>query len=128
MEARPDPLLELLLQTSKAVLLHLDDADRLQQIAGESAWIQWLSERSLPQVGASLAAVLHLLFDDVQAGRILNQHHALRAEPAPATPTGLAAAAHLLARGETPLVLEAGDAVGASIRQWAHVRFFSPWK
>jgi thioredoxin reductase len=45
-----------------------------------------------------------------------------------AGPVGLAAAAHLLARGETPLVLEAGDAVGASIRQWGHVRFFSPWK
>ncbi|MGI9149036.1 MAG: FAD-dependent oxidoreductase [Chloroflexota bacterium] len=45
-----------------------------------------------------------------------------------AGPVGLAAAAHLLARGETPLVLEAGPAVGASIRQWGHVRFFSPWK
>jgi thioredoxin reductase len=45
-----------------------------------------------------------------------------------AGPVGLAAAAHLLARGETPLVLEAGAAVGGSIRQWQHVRFFSPWK
>src|SRR6266849_2474518 len=45
-----------------------------------------------------------------------------------AGPIGLAAAAHLLARGETPLVLEAGDAVGAAIRPWRHVRFFSPWK
>ena len=45
-----------------------------------------------------------------------------------AGPVGLAAAAHLLARGETPLVLEAGKGVGASIRQWRHVKFFSPWK
>lgn len=45
-----------------------------------------------------------------------------------AGPVGLAAAAHLLARGETPLVLEAGEEVGANIRQWAHVRLFSPWK
>lgn len=45
-----------------------------------------------------------------------------------AGPVGLAAAAHLLARGETPLLLEAGEAVGASIRKWSHVRFFSPWK
>jgi thioredoxin reductase len=45
-----------------------------------------------------------------------------------AGPVGLAAAAHLIERGETPLVLEAGDAVGASFRQWRHVRFFSPWK
>ncbi len=44
-----------------------------------------------------------------------------------AGPVGLAAAAHLLARGETPIVLEAGDAVGHAIRQWAHVRMFSPW-
>ncbi|MFL5496685.1 MAG: FAD-dependent oxidoreductase [Gemmatimonadales bacterium] len=45
-----------------------------------------------------------------------------------AGPIGLAAAAHLVARGETPLVLEAGDAVGASVREWGHVRLFSPWK
>jgi glycine/D-amino acid oxidase-like deaminating enzyme len=45
-----------------------------------------------------------------------------------AGPIGLVAAAHLIARGETPLVLEAGEAAGASIRQWAHVRLFSPWK
>jgi glycine/D-amino acid oxidase-like deaminating enzyme len=45
-----------------------------------------------------------------------------------AGPIGLSAAAHLLARGETPLVLEAGAAVGANVAQWGHVRFFSPWK
>ena len=45
-----------------------------------------------------------------------------------AGPIGLAAAAHLLEKGETPIVLEAGPAVGASIREWGHVRLFSPWK
>ena len=45
-----------------------------------------------------------------------------------AGPVGLAAAAHLIERGETPLVLEAGPAVGASIRRWGHVRMFSPWR
>ena len=45
-----------------------------------------------------------------------------------AGPVGLAAAAHLVSRNETPLVLEAGSAVGASVRQWGHVRVFSPWK
>ncbi len=45
-----------------------------------------------------------------------------------AGPVGLAAAAHLLARGLTPLVLEAGSSVGAGMRQWAHVRMFSPWE
>lgn len=45
-----------------------------------------------------------------------------------AGPVGLAAAAQLLERGITPLVLEAGDSAGASVREWAHVRFFSPWR
>lgn len=45
-----------------------------------------------------------------------------------AGPIGLAAAAHLLQRGITPLVLEAGDGPGAGIAAWGHVRVFSPWK
>lgn len=45
-----------------------------------------------------------------------------------AGPVGLAAAAHLLERGLTPLVLEAGDSPGAGMLRWAHVRMFSPWK
>jgi thioredoxin reductase len=45
-----------------------------------------------------------------------------------AGPIGLAAAAHLLARGIEPVVLEAGAAVGASVREWGHVRVFSPWE
>jgi hypothetical protein len=45
-----------------------------------------------------------------------------------AGPVGLAAAAHLVRRGQRVVVLEAGDTVGANVAQWAHVRFFSPWK
>ena len=45
-----------------------------------------------------------------------------------AGPVGLAAAAHLVSRGETPIVLEAGEQVGATVRQWGHVRVFSPWR
>ena len=45
-----------------------------------------------------------------------------------AGPVGLAAAAHLLERGLDPLVLEAGDQVGAAVREWGHVRLFSPWE
>ncbi|MBX7444881.1 MULTISPECIES: FAD-dependent oxidoreductase [unclassified Arthrobacter] len=45
-----------------------------------------------------------------------------------AGPVGLAAAAHLLERGLEPLILEAGPAVGAAIREWGHVRVFSTWK
>jgi thioredoxin reductase len=45
-----------------------------------------------------------------------------------AGPVGLAAAAHLVERGETPLVLEAGQTVGASMLAWGHVQLFSPWR
>lgn len=45
-----------------------------------------------------------------------------------AGPVGLAAAAHLAERGLDFLVLEAGDAVGAAISEWGHVRLFSPWR
>jgi thioredoxin reductase len=45
-----------------------------------------------------------------------------------AGPVGLAAAAHALERGLTPVVLEAGAASGHAIRQWSHVRMFSPWE
>ena len=42
-----------------------------------------------------------------------------------AGPVGFAAVAHPLERGETPLVLEAGPSVGATVRQRSHVRMFS---
>jgi hypothetical protein len=45
-----------------------------------------------------------------------------------AGPVGLAAAAHLVSRGLEPLVFEAGSEVGASVRDWGHVRVFSPWR
>ncbi|WP_420405161.1 NAD(P)-binding domain-containing protein [Nisaea sp.] len=44
-----------------------------------------------------------------------------------AGPVGLAAAAQLTERGLPFLLLEAGDKVGAAIREWGHVRLFSPW-
>jgi thioredoxin reductase len=45
-----------------------------------------------------------------------------------AGPIGLAAAAHLVLKGETPVIFEAGPTVGASVRKWGHVRIFSPWQ
>jgi hypothetical protein len=45
-----------------------------------------------------------------------------------AGPVGLAAAAHVIERGMTPVVLEAGPEAGHSIRQWRHVQLFSPWE
>jgi hypothetical protein len=45
-----------------------------------------------------------------------------------AGPIGLSAAANLLEQGLTPIVFEQGDTVGAAVRQWAHIRLFSPWQ
>jgi len=45
-----------------------------------------------------------------------------------AGPIGLAAAAHLIERGETPIIFEMGDEVAANVRSWQHVRVFSPWQ
>jgi len=45
-----------------------------------------------------------------------------------AGPVGLAAAAHLAERGIPFIVLEAGAGPAASIREWGHVRLFSPWR
>ncbi|GAA2637641.1 NAD(P)-binding domain-containing protein [Streptomyces vastus] len=44
-----------------------------------------------------------------------------------AGPIGLAAAARLVERGLEPLVLESGPSAGTAVRDWAHVRLFSPW-
>jgi cation diffusion facilitator CzcD-associated flavoprotein CzcO len=45
-----------------------------------------------------------------------------------AGPVGLAAAAHLIERGLTSLILEAGSEVGANLATYRHVRLFSPWQ
>ena len=43
-------------------------------------------------------------------------------------PVGLAAAAHLVSRGLSVKVYEAGPAVGCNLRDWGHVRVFTPWR
>lgn len=45
-----------------------------------------------------------------------------------AGPVGLAAAAHLHERNLPFTVLEAGATPAAAVRQWGHVRVFSPWR
>jgi hypothetical protein len=45
-----------------------------------------------------------------------------------AGPVGLAALAELRRRGLDAIVLEAGPDAGHAVRQWAHVRMFSPWR
>lgn len=44
-----------------------------------------------------------------------------------AGPVGLAATAHLLECGLPVRLYEAGDTIAANIRDWGHVRLFSPW-
>jgi cation diffusion facilitator CzcD-associated flavoprotein CzcO len=43
-------------------------------------------------------------------------------------PVGLAAAAHFLACGVPVKVYEAGSEVGSNVRDWGHVRVFTPWR
>jgi cation diffusion facilitator CzcD-associated flavoprotein CzcO len=43
-------------------------------------------------------------------------------------PVGLAAAAHLRARDLPVRLYEAGPAVGTKLRDWGHVRVFTPWR
>jgi len=45
-----------------------------------------------------------------------------------AGPVGLAAAAHLARRGLSFRIYEAGDTVAANLRDWGHVRVFTPWR
>ena len=44
-----------------------------------------------------------------------------------AGPIGLAAATHLRERGIEAVVVEAGATAGSAVREWSHVRLFSPW-
>ncbi len=43
-------------------------------------------------------------------------------------PVGLAAAANLVSRGLPVKVYEAGPEVGWNLRDWGHVRVFTPWR
>lgn len=45
-----------------------------------------------------------------------------------AGPIGLAAAAHLVERGQAVRVLEAGATAGAAMREWGHIKLFSTWQ
>jgi thioredoxin reductase len=45
-----------------------------------------------------------------------------------AGPVGLAAAAHLIERNIPVKVYEAGSSIATNVRDWGHVRLFSPWR
>ena len=44
-----------------------------------------------------------------------------------AGPQGLAAAAHLVERGEDVVVVERGQGAASAVSEWGHVRLFSAW-
>lgn len=58
----------------------------------------------------------------------MNKHSDLPVAVIGAGPVGLAAAAHLIARGIPVRLYEAGPTVAAHVRSWGHVRVFSPWR
>lgn len=43
-------------------------------------------------------------------------------------PVGLASLAHLVERHLPARLYEAGPSVAASVRNWGHVRLFTPWR
>jgi len=43
-------------------------------------------------------------------------------------PIGLAAAAHLVTKGESFVLFEAAAHIAGNVNQWSHVRVFSPWQ
>lgn len=43
-------------------------------------------------------------------------------------PVGLAAAAHLVSKGESFVLFEAAGQIAGNISSWSHVRVFSPWQ
>ncbi|QEK39204.1 NAD(P)-binding domain-containing protein [Candidatus Nesciobacter abundans] len=45
-----------------------------------------------------------------------------------AGPVGISAAVHLKIRGLNPIVFEKGSSVGHAMKEWGHVRVFTPWK
>lgn len=45
-----------------------------------------------------------------------------------AGPVGMAAAAHLVQQGLTPLIFEAGPSVASNLESYRQVRLFSPWR
>src|SRR5579863_9392687 len=79
--------------------------------------------------GRRLALLLLLISIILEGSNMLNPNfERLPVAVIGAGPVGLAAAAHLVARGLAVQLYEAGPAVGANVRTWGHVRLFTPWR
>lgn len=59
---------------------------------------------------------------------MMNDHDALPVAIIGAGPVGLAAAVHLVQRGLRVKVYEAGDGIATNLKDWGHVRVFTPWR
>lgn len=68
------------------------------------------------------------LLDLTPPTRLASRLQALPVAIIGAGPIGLSTAANLTDRGIDFVLLEAGDRVGASVEEWGHIRFFSPWR
>ena len=58
----------------------------------------------------------------------MNVRHHLPVAIIGAGPVGLAAAAHLVRRGQSMVIMEAGATAAHSVRLWAHTKMLTPWK
>src|SRR3954447_26628104 len=65
--------------------------------------------------------------DESQGARMSPAQSALPVAVIGGGPVGLAAAAHLVMRGVPVKLYEAGATVATHVREWGHVRLFSPW-
>ena len=91
--------------------------------AGSAAEIAWnMPLRAFPFFDLSISIVLE--------GQNMNTpaSQSLPVAVIGGGPVGLAAAAHLFARGLPVKVYEAGPGIGSNVRDWGHVRVFTPWR
>ncbi|TIS78919.1 MAG: FAD-dependent oxidoreductase, partial [Mesorhizobium sp.] len=58
----------------------------------------------------------------------MNDPDALPVAVIGAGPVGLAAAVQLIQRGLPVKVYEAGVGIGTNLKDWGHVRVFTPWR
>ena len=80
--------------------------------------------RTLPEFFFTLISIILEKWRKIQ----MDAHETLPIAVIGGGPVGLAAAAHLRARGLSVKLYESGAAVGENLRDWGHVRVFTPWR
>ncbi|PRX65111.1 pyridine nucleotide-disulfide oxidoreductase [Cohnella sp. SGD-V74] len=66
--------------------------------------------------------------DEIKARQLPNELNQLPVAVIGGGPVGMAAAAHLVVKGEPFILFEAGNEIAGNIANWSHVRLFSPWQ